>query len=270
MKNGIINRLVILKAGIVYAFQEDTAYVTENWAAIISTVAYTLSFALFVKILYTNVDQIAGYSENDMYFFSWVAQMVFYSQFLTFENNISQLGDDVNSGTLDLLLTKPIPSLFYLSFKRISIVSVVRDGLPGMILLALLVNWGELDTTLQSIIGGIIIFLLGLSALYCFELLTIFPVFWIGKNEEIFLLGHRLQWLGRREIPFEGFGKFLQFSFTAVVPILITTGLTTSVILNKREIWSTVLFVSLVAILFQIFKTVVWKKALKAYTSASS
>lgn len=197
IRDGLSNRLAILKAAVVYTFQEDTAYAAENWAAVISTVIYTLTFAMFIKILYSNVDNVAGYSENEMLFFLWMSQLVFYVQFFTFENNVGRLSGDVNNGSLDLILTKPIPSLFYISLRRISLVGWLRDAIPSVFFLSLMINFSDLGATYQSIFVGIIIFLLGIICLYVMSILTVLPVFWLGKNRDLVEENFHLRVLGR-------------------------------------------------------------------------
>lgn len=270
IKHELKTRLVILRASIVYTFHEDTAYVTENWAASLSTISYTLSFALFVKILYSNLDTLAGYTETEMLLLQFIGQLLFYAQVVVFDGNISRISDFVNSGELDLYLVKPMPILFYLSLKRLSIVTFLRDGAPALFFLGLLIKWNELSITLSNALFATGVFILGAIIIYCMSVLAMLPVFWLGRNDEIYLLHHRLEWLGRREIPFEGFSTNLRAFFSSVIPVLLSVGLSTSVLLGKSSPLPSFAYTLVIAGIFLILKDLLWKKALMAYTSASS
>src|SRR3990167_9318864 len=108
----ISDRAAILKVGIVYTFQQETAYWTNNWANLLSPFFYTLSMVLFIDVIYANVDLVAGYTRNQMLLFLFNGQIAFYTGWL-FHKNLQELIVSVNKGSLDLLLVKPMPSLFY-------------------------------------------------------------------------------------------------------------------------------------------------------------
>ncbi len=176
----------------------------------------------------------------------------------------------VNTGEIDIWLSKPIPHLFYLSLRRISILSVIREVVPALFFLGLMINWENLNISFQSFVAGVVIFLLGQIAAYCLSVLSCLPVFWLGRNEHIYNTVRTLQWLGRKEVPFEGFPQSLQLIFTSFLPIIISAGLSTSVFLNKSEARLAIIYTSGIVIVFAVIKEYFWGKALKAYSSASS
>lgn len=266
----IKTKLVIIKASIVYTYQEDTAYVAENWASILSTFAYVVSFALFIKILYSNIDALAGYTENEMLLFLFISQSSFYTQIVGFDKNIVDIGGFVNSGALDLYLVKPLPILFYLSLKRISIITAIREVIPALFFLGILIDWSGFAFTVGSTVYALIVFICGIIVIYNMSILAMLPVFWLGRSEEIYLLSHRLYWLGRREIPFEGFSPTLRIVFSSIIPILISTGLTTSVLLGKTDGLFGAIYAFTIMLITSLLVKVLWNKALIAYTSASS
>lgn len=270
IKDAVLVRWTVLKASTIYTFQQDTAYVFENWAGVLSTAFYTISFIVFIKVLYSNVGSVAGYSEAEMLFFVFMGQVVFYIQTTLFEGNIVRLSDFVNSGELDLILVKPLPSLFYITFKRISLLFMLRDGIPALLIVTFLVDWNSLDITLLSGFAAAIILVIGLFLNYCLSLFATLPVFWIGKNSEIYILSITLQWVAHRELPFEGFPTSLKLILSSIFPVLICGGLATSVALNKSEPLPMLLFALSVGIIFSFLKRILWNASLRAYSSASS
>jgi len=106
-------KLKIIKINIKNTYQIQTAYYGENWFSLGSTLFYTLTLYLFITIIYSNVKQVAGYTRDEMLFLLLLTQIGYYSDWIWSSNNISKLMDSVYAGELDIILTKPIPSLFF-------------------------------------------------------------------------------------------------------------------------------------------------------------
>jgi len=246
-KKAFSKRLSILVATTKFTYQIETAFRTNNWANVLSTCFYTLSQILFINVLYVNVKLIAGYSKDEMLLFMFIGQVGYYISWL-FHANLLELIQDVNKGTLDTLLIKPVPSLFYITFKKIRLFSVVRDCLPPLIVLGLL----------------------GITCAHIVHLLSALPVFWLGESESILNLSQEFEYNIGKVIPFEGFGNNFKLVFTTIVPVMISAGVATSVILMKLPIFPTLIWVVIITILALIVRQWIWKFALRTYTSASS
>ncbi len=268
-KKAFSKRLSILVATTKFTYQIETAFRTNNWANVLSTCFYTLSQILFINVLYVNVKLIAGYSKDEMLLFMFIGQVGYYISWL-FHANLLELIQDVNKGTLDTLLIKPVPSLFYITFKKIRLFSVVRDCLPPLIVLGLFINWSKLSLSPTSFLAGFIITLLGITCAHIVHLLSALPVFWLGESESILNLSQEFEYNIGKVIPFEGFGNNFKLVFTTIVPVMISAGVATSVILMKLPIFPTLIWVVIITILALIVRQWIWKFALRTYTSASS
>jgi ABC-2 type transport system permease protein len=259
-------RINLLKINTVFTFQEQTAYIGENLASILSTTFYSISAVLFINILYSNVNTFAGYDKNQMLLLLLTGQLGFYILWIWSSNNTEGMIEDVRSGDLDLLLTKPVPSLFYVTFKKISLVRRLKDGLPNLLIIAYLINWNEL--VLTNFFAGFIIFLFGQVAWHFFRFLFALPVFWQGQSTNIYMISGSLG--ETKNIPFEGFPGKLRFSLSTIIPTLLTSTIVTSVILGKANPYEMILLSGVVAFIFFILGILGWNLALKNYTSASS
>jgi len=269
LKQSIVDRLVILRASIVYTFQQETAYWSNNWANILSTTFYTISMILFVEVIYSNVNVVAGYDRNQMLLFLFVGQVSYYSSWMVY-SNLKELIVDVNKGNLDLLLVKPTPSLFYVTFKHIKVFSILRDSIPPMAAIALITDWGALNLGLVNVLTGTLIAFLGIITAHVIHFIATIPVFWLGESRAIQELSEHIEYNVGKIIPLEGYGQNFQIFFSTLLPVLISTGFATSVMLEKSNP-GLLLAWSLVVAIFALFvRNILWKKALKAYTSASS
>jgi ABC-2 type transport system permease protein len=265
----IYERLAVLKVGVVYTFQQETAYWTNNWTSLLSTFFYTVSVILFVDVIYGNVDLVAGYSRNEMLLFVFNGQIGFYTGWVLIKN-LQELSANVNKGNLDLLLVRPIPSLFYVTFRKIKAYSLIRDSLPPMLALAIALNWPALNLNTFNVLAGIVIIFLGVTSAHVMHFLATIPVFWLGESSELIDLSFDSEHNIGKIIPFEGYSHEFQFLFSVILPYAITAGFSTSVMLGKSDPLIMLIASFAIAIVFLVLRQIAWKKALRAYTSASS
>ena len=257
----------IWRANLVNTFQGETAYFGNNWGNLISTVFYTAVQILFINVLYSRVPSFAGYSKNDMYFVMFVGQAGFYFLWGWSEMNNRLLIEDIKKGALDFLLVLPVPSLWYVTFRKIPLLTIARDGFPNLILIAALINWSQLSFTWFSLVMGVIIFILGQIAWSGFNFLLVLPVFWEGESKQIYSLSYALR--DTDNVPWEGYRPVFQFSLSILIPTLILSAIPVSVILGKSNAWQMLTLAFCVALFFSLLKIRLWKFALKNYTSAS-
>jgi ABC-2 type transport system permease protein len=270
MKNFILDRWNLLKAAFVFTFQKETAYWANNWGSVLSTTFYTLAMLVFINVLYAKVKLVAGYDKNDMLLFFLVGQAAFYTNYGLSVLNLQDFIQEVNRGDLDLILTKPLPALFYITFKRIRVFSVLRDGIPPTLAIIFSINWSVFHPSFLTLFEGFVVFICGLIALHSLEFLAMLPVFWLGESKSI--LKGVLDLYGNTGgmLPLEGFGQQMRLTLTSILPVLIPTGFTTSVLLGKSEVLPLLLWSLLIAGIGILTINLMWNVAIRNYTSASS
>jgi ABC-2 type transport system permease protein len=225
---------------------------------------------LLIEAIYANTSTLNGYAKNDMLLFLFIGQISFALNVNQYYINIEELIRSVNAGELDLILTKPIPSLFYVTFKTIGLVDFLIGAAPNLLVLGLALNWTQLNISLSSVVVGVVIMLLGVFCTHVFQFCAALPVFWIGESSNIVDLTWSFEYNIGRVFPFESVDKSFRTFFSTLVPVLISTGIATSVMLNKSDKYLMLLFVVAVSIMAFLLKSFFWNLALKNYTSASS
>lgn len=258
----------IFSANLANTFQQEAAYFGNNWGSLASTIFYLAASLIFLDVLYANVNFFAGYSKNEMLFLLFISQINFYAEGSWSRSNLRLLSENVRNGNLDFILTRPIPALFYSTFQRIYFLSFVRDDVPNLIVLLVLIEWKSLNINFSSALCGIAIIILGQIAWHCFNFLFAISVFWHGESKQIFYVAIALR--GDDKIPYEGFSKSLKILFLSIIPAIIAGTLSVSVILGKSNGPKMLALSAIVAIIFITLKIYFWKLALKNYTSASS
>jgi ABC-2 type transport system permease protein len=268
MLSSIKERTNLIKINAINSYNIQTSYFFENWASVASTIFYTFTMLLFVKILYTNVNLFAGYSENEMVLLLFFGQLNFYADWLWSTNNILYLIESVRTGELDLILSKPIPSLFFVTFRDINLVNRIKDGVPNLLMLALVIDWSQVHTTLLNSLAALVIFVCGQVSWHCFRFLFALPVFFTGQSNQIFQLSGTFG--ETNDIPFEGFPDHLRIIFSTVIPSLIAAQMSASVFLGKSNALYMVLFSLVVSAILLMLKNIGWIIAIRNYSSASS
>lgn len=270
LKSAINIRLTILRANTIFSFREGLAYVYNNWGGLASTMTYMITYLVFLSIIYSRVSLIAGYSYSEMLLFTLVGQLSFYSTWTWSYGNIARMGQNVNSGKLDLILSKPLPALWYVTFQKIDLPMLLFHGLPALIpLLYLMVKNLNFTISPAGIPLAILTFILGQIAIHCFGFILGLFVFWTGQNKSVVGLGYKLMFFGDA-IPLEAYpGKIIILGLTAV-PFLTHIALTTSYLLGRTTSlgWLGLLFITTVVFIWGKIK--LWNLALKRYSSASS
>lgn len=265
----IILRAKLLRASFVYTFRLEMAYFWNGWANIFSTVAYVLIYLVLINVIFRATDSIAGYSENEMYFFFVMTQLMFYTSFAVFPN-LLKINQDINTGSLDLLLTKPIPELFYLTFRKIPFVQVLRDGLAPSIVAIAAVDWYALSFNTFEIICALVIAACGFVSFNAFIVLLTIPTFWLGENQSMIDLGIGVLDGAGLRIPIDAWNSGFKILFTLILPVGISAGLSSSVALGKLDAISVTLYALGIAIFLSFVKEYFWNIGIRNYTSASS
>jgi ABC-2 type transport system permease protein len=269
-KEYIEERVVVLSATLKFTLQKESAYVLSNWASLLSTTVYTLAMLLFIHIIYGNVKTIAGYTKNDMLIFFLIGQLAYYLTASISFDPMREMILAVNRGDLDLILTKPIPSLFYVIVREVKLLSALRDGIPPTLAILIAINWHEFHPTPLALAIGIIVFICGLICMHVFQFLASVPVFWLGESSKILHLAFDIYSGGGSLIPLEGMIGSLRFILSSILPVMIVTAFTSSVILHKSDPFLLLLWSLVVACISLVVMNVVWSEALRHYTSASS
>lgn len=266
--NYFTQRLRLLKINAINTYHIQTAYFFENIAGSASTMFYTLAMLIFIKAIYTNVKLFAGYTESEMLLLVFFIQLNFHIGYIWSVSNINYLIESVRVGELDLILTKPVPAMFYVTFKDLSFVNFLKEGVPNLLLLILVINWPEFSLTLGNVSFAAAILILGQICAHCFRFLFALPTFFTGNAEQLFRLSSVVT--DPPEIPYDGITGNVRILFTTLIPALIASQISVSVFLGKSDALTMFVFSLGVAVVFLVIKSIGWKIALRNYTSASS
>jgi ABC-2 type transport system permease protein len=246
--------------------------------AIAAEMEYRLNFAIATL---TSLGNLAG---------SWFGLFLFYRTGYTFEGwnwsealivlgiftilqgfsgtflapNLNSIVKQVENGTLDFVLLKPIDSQFWLSLRTLS-----PWGLPDLFFGLMLVGYAgsQLELTFADYALGLIPLGLGLIILYNLWFMLGTTSIWFVKTYNVTEVLRGMLEAGR--FPMVAYPVSYRVFFTFVVPVAFLTTVPAEALLGRSNLTWLIGSAFLALVLVGIARAF-WRFALRFYTSASS
>ncbi|KKT48488.1 MAG: Multidrug efflux associated membrane protein, partial [Candidatus Collierbacteria bacterium GW2011_GWC2_44_18] len=160
-------RWVILKANTLFTLKESLAYSLNNWGGLASTITYMLTYLVLLSAIFGRIKTLAGYNYSEILMLTLVSQFNFYLAWVWSIRNLDQLGEDVKTGKLDLILTKPLPALWYVTFQKVNLFMLVFEMWPATLpLIYLLIKNMDFQISLRGLFLGLLSFVFGHIAIH--------------------------------------------------------------------------------------------------------
>ena len=269
-KKEIILRWKLLKACTLFSFKESTAYAGNNYGNMMSTIMYMITYLVFIGALFNKIKTVAGYSYGEILLLTLMTQVSFYLIYTISISNTDLLAKNVKSGDLDLWITRPVPLLWFVTFQKVNINSLIVDAVPATTPLLILLSRNITFTILPAnLAAGIAVAAMGTVIAHCFQFILNLSCFWTGENQNMRNLSFELGFFGD-SIPFEGYSSSFRKIGMFFIPSIINSALATSVMLGKDNNQLVLPVIFGIMVLFLWLNIKMWQLAIKHYSSASS
>lgn len=178
--------------------------------------------------------------------------------------NLNQIVKQVQQGTLDFVLLKPIDSQFWLSLRTVS-----PWGIPDIAFGCILIGYAgnKLGIPLSAYGLGLIPIGFGFMSLYSLWFMLGATSIWFVKIYNVTEVLRGLLEAGR--YPMAAYPVAYRFFFTFVVPVAFLTTVPAEALLDRIQLSWIVSAAVLAIVLFTVSRSF-WQFALRFYTSASS
>ncbi len=244
----------------------ELEYKLNLFVEILSTIG-NLAGSLFVLSMFYTADNTLGG-------WPWHSSLIilgFYTLIESFtisflQPNLSRIVKQVQNGTLDFVLLKPVNSQLWLSFRTFS-----PYGLPSLIVGIILIYIGLVKGNYYvnelSLIISFVMFICGLIILYSLWFLIASTSIWFVKIWNANEVLRSVLISGR--YPISAYPLALRPILTFLLPVAFLTTVPAQALLGIAP-FSLMMVGVTIAIVFFVFSINFWKYALKFYTSASS
>lgn len=181
--------------------------------------------------------------------------------------NMQRLGEDIQRGTLDHVLTKPAAAQTLVSVRVVSIWQAV-DVVAGLVVLVVamvqLHDGGNLPKRVGMFVG---LLLLGSWTIYCFWLMLASSGFWITRVDEMQELFQGLFRSG--QYPVRIYPSWMRFGLTFLVPIGFAVTVPAEAAIDRLSGF-TVLVAVAAALLLGLVSRWIWHRGVRRYAGASA
>lgn len=178
--------------------------------------------------------------------------------------NLNQIVRQVQLGTLDFVLLKPISSQFWLSTRTVS-----PWGVPDLLFGLVLIGYAgsRLHIAASAYVLAIVPLVFGLLSLYSLWFMLGATSIWFVKIYNVTEVLRGLLEAGR--FPMAAYPVGFRFFFTFIIPVAFLTTIPAEALLQRAEL-SWILGAAGLAIALLGVAHIFWRFALRFYTSASS
>ena len=182
-----------------------------------------------------------------------------------FEPNLGEAVESIRTGTLDLILMKPVDAQLLVSLRKFH-AAAVWDLVAGLIV-ALVASASLPTPKVEDLLLAVALFGTGVMAIYGLWLLAICISFFFVRVDNLRFLLWAVTDAGRW--PIDVFTGATRFLLVALVPVALITSFPADAV---RGTWSlqTLAVASVVSVAFLAGSRWAWKRSLANYTSASS
>ncbi len=226
---------------------------------------YTVQISLF-KVLYLHTNQISGWGFGKIKVFLGCVFLADTVNMIFYHENLELLSDRVRKGELDLILAKPVPSQFMLSFYRLHPTYFINFFLClSWLLYELYQELGVLS--LWTLMQILIMIFCSNAIMYSIRFFVASLSIVLGRAENLAQIWYSLFRMSLR--PDFVYPPWLRYFLLFVLPLGFVASVPAHVVLGVRSIDWMILAI-LIASVFIGLSRFWWKRVLKNYASVSS
>lgn len=252
--------LILWKATVIQSMEYRASFL---FSIVANIVDFSFGFLQYI-VFFTAAKSIAGWDSDQILTLYGVFMCIFSLHFILLYPNLIAMGEMVNRGSLDLLLTKPVNSQLILSFKRISL-EEIGSLTASVVLLLWLAIKGVFVLSLVSVLQFISAMLASMALVYSLFMVLMSLAVKLEKLENM----SQLMWslFSFCRYPVEIYPGWLKHLFYSLFPIAFVSTVPASTILGQGS-WETVLTGIIIALTAIFASTFFWRYTIRAYTSA--
>jgi ABC-2 type transport system permease protein len=241
------------------------------WANVLTNLGWVFSLVVFLTIIFRNTHSVAGWTEPQMFILFGTYSLVRGLCDTIFYGNLSQMPLYIRQGTMDFILTKPVNSQFYASFRYIHL-EELGQTLSG--LAVVVYGWSKFHHGWPSATAlGMyaLLVICGMALFYALNMLLMTFSFWFVRLDNLIVLADTVFGIARNPIDIWAvFGPLPRFFLTYVLPLAFLASMPVRALFGIIPLGQTALSALGITMLFLGVSVLFWRKATQSYSSASS
>ena len=249
-----------------FSFTKAMQFRLDFFFRVVMDCAFYATNIAFFRVVHRHTDQIAGWNVEDTYVFVCSYLWLDAAHMTVFSNNMWWFPHFVNKGELDYYLVRPASPLFFVTLREFAANSLLNLIIATALVLHAMTTHPQSFSVLESL-GFFLLLAFGVLLNATLHLLVLLPVFWAQSGESFRQLYYSLGLFAER--PHRVYPNWLQRVLTTILPFALVASYPTSLLLDgfDERVFAQLLGVSFA---FFVLLGVLWRRALRAYASASS
>ena len=250
------------KIGTMNELQYRVNFFVQLFQSLLSLATGLVGLAL----VFSHTNELAGWSRPELLAVMGVHILMGGLIRTSIQPNMERLMGDVQEGTLDYALTKPVDSQVIVSVREVRIWQIV-DVVMGLIVLSVAVVQLQAGIGIWQALGFSAALLMGSLMIYCFWLMLTTGAFWVVRMEQIVELFQGVYQAGRW--PVGVYPGWLRTGLTFLVPVAFAVTVPAEA-LTGRLSGQTLLGAAALTVFLLLLARRVWQTGLRNYSGASA
>jgi ABC-2 type transport system permease protein len=221
---------------------------------------------LGLQLVFSQTTDLAGWSASELLVVMGVYMLMGGVIRAYIQPNMLRLMEEIQQGSLDFALTRPVDGQVVVSLREFHFWSLV-DFVLGLLVVAVGVSRSQAQVGLWQGLAFVAALLLGAVILYCFWLILSASAFWIIRVGEVAELFEGVYAAGRW--PVRIYPRWLRLSLTFLIPVAFAVTIPAEA-LTGRLTPQALLGTFGLALVFMALARLVWRLGVKQYSGASA
>ncbi len=254
----------VLRALLRMNVVEELQYRANFVASLLGTVFWIAMALLTLALFFRHTAQLGGWDYWEVVVLLGVFNALTGVIEAVLRPGIGELADEVRSGKLDLVLTRPVDAQLYVSFRRLDLWRLADVAFGLMLAGYALVRVGRLPSLLD-LLAFVVTMGSAVAVVYAIWVALMSLAFWFVAVENLSVLFDAVYEAAR--YPVSAYPGALRFVFVYLVPVAWTTTIPASALTGRLGV-ATALGAAGVGALALGLTRLLWRAALRRYTSA--
>lgn len=248
------------------AFMNEMQYRINFFIQLFESTLALGTALIVLALVYAQTDLLNGWSRYELQAVQGVYVILMGIVQISIQPNVERLLTDVQQGTFDFVLVKPIDSQLLSSIREVRVWQSV-DVLAGSAVLGhALWQLGKHIGLMQ--VGLFVVALIsGVLIIYALVVALSTLAFWVVRIEAIFEVLIGIMAAGR--LPTDIYPRWLQFMLVYLVPMAFAVTVPAQIITQRGDINALMTQLGVAAV-FMIVTRLIWRKAVTRYSGASA
>lgn len=262
----MIRHLKLLGLLTRISVQNEAAYRVDFYLRAISSTLQLCGELLMLWTIFSNTQSIGSWNAYETIVLLGVFRLIHAVIGMVVAPNMRLIMEDIRAGTLDFVLTKPVNSQFFVTFRSL-VLWQATDILLGVGLI--IVGASQLSNTIafSTIVSFVLMLAAGAIIIYSFWLVLATCVFWFTRIANIEMVFWNVFEAGR--YPVDIYRPQVRWLLTFVLPLAFLTTFPAAALVGKSNLGGVGLAL-VVATAFLTAASLFWRYGLRHYSGASA